>query len=70
MSAIASMDASEARFTAYRWLILTTAWLAYLLSFINRQIWTSVSGVAAESLGLSLANLVLFVTSFYVGYVV
>lgn len=70
MSVVASAGVLEARSTSYRWLILTVAWLAYLLSFINRLLWTSVGGVAADSFGLSLANLGLFVTSFYVGYVI
>ncbi len=56
--------------SAYRWLILLFAWLAYLVSFIDRLIWTSVNGMAAESYGLSLATLGVFVTAFYAGYVI
>ena len=54
----------------YRWVILAVVWFGFLLSFVDRLIWTSVSGVAAPSFGLSVAALGSFVTSFYVGYVV
>jgi sugar phosphate permease len=55
---------------AYRWVILAVVWFGFLLSFVDRLIWTNVSGVAAPSFGLSLAALGSFVTAFYVGYVV
>ncbi len=45
-------------------------WLAFLLSFVDRLIWTSVGNSAAASFGLGLAALGLFVSAFYVGYVV
>jgi sugar phosphate permease len=54
----------------YRWVILAVVWFGFLLSFVDRLIWTSVSGVAAPGFGLSVAALGSFVTSFYVGYVV
>ena len=54
----------------YRWIILLIVWLAFLISFVDRLIWTSVSGTAAASYGLPLAALAVFVTAFYAGYVV
>ena len=54
----------------YRWVILFVVWLGFLMSVIDRLIWTTVSGVAAGSYGLSIAALGIFVTAFYVGYVV
>lgn len=55
---------------AYRWLILVMAWLGYLISFVDRLIWTTVNSQAAGSYGLPLAALAVFVTAFYAGYVV
>ena len=54
----------------YRWLILVVVWLSYLVSFIDRLIWTSVGTLASSSYGLSLATLGIFVTAFYAGYVI
>ncbi len=54
----------------YRWVILAVVWFGFLLSFIDRLIWTNVSGLAAPSFGLSVAGLGSFVTAFYTGYVV
>jgi len=54
----------------YRWVILAVVWFGFLLSFVDRLIWTNVSGAAAPSFGLTVAALGSFVTSFYMGYVV
>lgn len=67
---LSGLKASGAGPRPYRWLVLLMAWLAFLVSFIDRLIWTNVSGQAAGSYGLSLATLGVFVTAFYVGYVV
>ena len=62
--------AAPATAGAYRWIILLVVWFGYLLSFVDRLIWTSVGSMAASAYGLSLAALGLFVTAFYAGYVV
>jgi sugar phosphate permease len=53
----------------YRWVILFIAWIAFLLTFIDRLAWANVAVSAGESLGLTVAALGVFVTAFYVGYV-
>jgi sugar phosphate permease len=54
----------------YRWIVLLIAWLSFLFSFIDRLTWANVAVAAGQSLGLSLAQLGVFVTAFYVGYVI
>jgi MFS transporter, ACS family, glucarate transporter len=54
---------------AYRWLILFVVWFGFLLSFVDRLLWTSVATVASSSLGVPIAALGAFVTAFYIGYV-
>ncbi len=53
----------------YRWVILFIAWIAFLLSFIDRLAWANVAVSVGESLGLTVATLGVIVTAFYVGYV-
>src|SRR5258708_1021421 len=55
---------------AYRWVILFVAWLSFLLSFIDRLTWANVAVSVGGSLGLPVASLGIFVTAFYVGYVI
>ena len=45
------------------------AWLAFLLSYIDRLAWANVASSVGQGLGLPLAALGVFVTAFYVGYV-
>ena len=52
-----------------RWLILAVAWAAFLMSFADRLAWASAASAVSASLGLPLAALGVFVTAFYVGYV-
>src|SRR5271166_4434314 len=54
----------------YRWVILFICWLAFLLSFVDRLTWANVAVSVGDSLGLPVAALGVFVTAFYVGYVV
>ncbi|HWK45202.1 MAG TPA: MFS transporter [Stellaceae bacterium] len=55
---------------AYRWVILFIASLSFLLSFIDRLTWANVAVSVGGSLGLPVAALGIFVTAFYVGYVI
>jgi sugar phosphate permease len=48
---------------------LFLAWFAFLLSFIDRLAWANVAVAVGQSLGMTVAALGVFVTSFYVGYV-
>lgn len=69
IAATASVPLNDARSRPYRWVILATAWFAYLLSFVARLLWTSVGTSASDSIGMSLGTLGIFVSSFYVGYI-
>lgn len=52
-----------------RWLVLTVAWAALVLSTICRLAWGTLAIPLGQSLHLPLAALGMFVTAFYVGYV-
>ncbi|MGS0892947.1 MFS transporter [Burkholderia stagnalis] len=54
----------------YRWTILFGAWMAFMLSYIDRVAWSSVAAPVGQSLGLPVSLLGAFVTAFYIGYVV
>ncbi|WP_051454027.1 MFS transporter [Paraburkholderia caribensis] len=54
----------------YRWAILFAAWMAFMLSYVDRVAWSSVAASVGQSLGLSVSMLGVFVTAFYIGYVV
>lgn len=56
--------------TLYPWVVLALAWLALLMSFIDRLTWANVAVVVGQSLSLPLAALGVFVTAFYAGYVI
>ena len=38
------LEESTAGRNVYRWVILAVVWFGFLLSFVDRLIWTSVSG--------------------------
>jgi sugar phosphate permease len=54
----------------FRWITLAMVWAALLVSFLDRLAWANVSVAAGEAVGLQIAALNIFVTAFYVGYVV
>lgn len=54
----------------YRWFMLFVCFLTFLISFIDRLTWANVAVPVSGSLGLPIAALGIFVTAFYVGYVV
>jgi sugar phosphate permease len=54
----------------YRWFILFVCFLTFLISFVDRLTWANVAVPVSGSLGLPVAALGIFVTAFYVGYVV
>lgn len=53
-----------------RWTILAIAWLALLLSFVDRLAWSSVAFNVSASSGLPLSALGAFASAFFGGYVV
>jgi len=52
-----------------KWLVLTVAWAALVLSTVCRLAWGTLAIPLGQSLSLPLAALGMFVTAFYVGYV-
>lgn len=52
-----------------RWLVLMVAWAALVLSTVCRLAWGTLAIPLGQSLSLPLAALGMFVTAFYVGYV-
>lgn len=50
-------------------MILALVWAAFLVSFLDRLAWANVSAFVGASLELQVAALNVFVTGFYVGYV-
>lgn len=53
-----------------RWFVLFLAWAAVTLTFVDRLAWASVAVDAGNSLEIPIAALGVFVTAFYVGYVI
>jgi predicted MFS family arabinose efflux permease len=53
----------------YRWVILAVAWGALLMAFVDRLAWANLAVQVGGSLGMPIAELGIFVTAFYVGYV-
>lgn len=54
----------------YRWVILVVAWISFLISFVDRLAWGNVAISVGHTLGLPVAALGVFVTAFYIGYVI
>ena len=52
-----------------RWLVLGLAWMAFLLSYVDRLAWSNTASAVGNDLGLPLASVGIFVTAFYAGYV-
>jgi sugar phosphate permease len=67
----ASDDTSreDSRNKSRRWLVLALAWMAFLLSYVDRLAWSNVASSMGHGLGLPVAALGVFVTAFYIGYV-
>lgn len=59
----------EADVARFRWVILFFAWAGLMLSTVCRLAWGTLALPAGQSLGLPIAALGVFVTAFYVGYV-
>ncbi|MBB2932030.1 MFS transporter [Paraburkholderia silvatlantica] len=54
----------------FRWAVLLIAWGAMLTSFLDRIAWANIAVPAGHSFGVPVAALGVFVTAFYVGYVI
>jgi len=53
-----------------RWTVLGIAWLALLLSFVDRLTWSSVASSVVATASLPLAALGSFASAFFAGYVI
>ncbi|MDR5777173.1 MULTISPECIES: MFS transporter [unclassified Caballeronia] len=53
----------------YRWIVLGIAWVALFVTYINRIAWANVVTRASIAFRLPIAALGMFVTAFYIGYV-
>jgi sugar phosphate permease len=69
-----SVEAAESKVVvglgSYRWIILLIAWISFLISFVDRLAWGNVAISVGQSLGMPVAALGIFVTTFYIGYVI
>ena len=50
--------------------MLASLWLAYLLSFVARLVWSSVMSIANEDLGFTVIQGSSYITAFYIGYAI
>lgn len=57
-------------FSKRQWVILLSLWLAYLLSFVARLVWSSVMSIANDDLGFSVLQGSSYITAFYIGYAI
>lgn len=53
----------------YRWTVLTIAFAAFFVTFLDRLAWASANLLASQTLHIPIAALGVFVTAFYAGYV-
>jgi sugar phosphate permease len=53
----------------YRWIILVLCWAAFSMTSIDRATWGPAAGAVGKDLGVAIAALGLFATTYYVGYV-
>jgi sugar phosphate permease len=60
----------ENRPVAFAWVVLFFSFGVYTLTFLDRLAWGSMAASAGTSLGMSVASLGVFVTSFYASYVI
>lgn len=63
-------DKIKDKFSGKQWVVLASLWLAYLLSFVARLVWTSVMSIANEDLGFTVIQGSSYITAFYIGYAI
>jgi sugar phosphate permease len=69
MSEVLVVQGGAVRGSGARWAYLLIAWAAFLMSFADRLAWANANVAVSQSLGMSVGQLGIFVTAFYVGYV-
>lgn len=63
-------DIIKDKFSGKQWVVLASLWLAYLLSFVARLVWSSVMSIANEDLGFTVIQGSSYITAFYIGYAI
>lgn len=63
-------DKIKEKFSGKQWVVLASLWLAYLLSFVARLVWSSVMSIANEDLGFTVIQGSSYITAFYIGYAI
>lgn len=63
-------DKIKDKFSGKQWVVLASLWLAYLLSFVARLVWSSVMSIANEDLGFTVIQGSSYITAFYIGYAI
>ncbi|MGW6332376.1 MFS transporter [Nocardia rhamnosiphila] len=56
--------------TRYRWVVLTLCWAAFTMTSVDRATWGPAAGSVGEDLGVAVAGLGIFATTYYIGYVI
>jgi sugar phosphate permease len=56
--------------TRYRWAVLILCWAAFTMTSVDRATWGPAAGSVGEDLGVAVAGIGLFATTYYIGYVV
>jgi MFS transporter, ACS family, glucarate transporter len=56
--------------TRYRWVVLILCWAAFTMTSVDRATWGPAAGSVGADLGVPVAGLGLFATTYYIGYVV
>ncbi|OZC87754.1 MFS transporter [Rhodococcus sp. 05-340-1] len=54
----------------YRWVVLTLCWAAFTMTSVDRATWGPAAGSVGEDLGVAVAGLGIFATTYYIGYVI
>lgn len=57
------------RQSPYRWVVLALAWAAFTMTSVDRATWGPAAGSVGDDLGVAVAGLGLFATTYYIGYV-
>lgn len=63
-------DKIKDKFSGKQGVVLASLWLAYLLSFVARLVWSSVMSIANEDLGFTVIQGSSYITAFYIGYAI
>lgn len=61
---------TQALTTNYRWVVLVLCWAAFTMTSVDRATWGPAASSVGDDLGVTLAGLGLFATTYYVGYVI